>query len=154
MPMKKVFVFCAAFVLMLVATPIFSQENFTEGPINRVVLVHIKAGRGTEFWNDVRQNIKPIFEEYKKQGVIADYHFFTKATTENENDWNVGYTLTYKNYAALDDLATRTDPITLKVYGSREARTAAGVKRNENASVVSSFLMRTVDPKPMPASKP
>jgi hypothetical protein len=152
--MKKVFVFCAAFASMLVTIPIFSQENFTEGPINRVVLVHIKPGRATEFWNDVRQNLKPVFEEYKKQGVIADYHFFTKATAENENDWNVGYTLTYKNYAALDDLASRTDPITLKVYGSRDARTAAQVKRPENATLVSSFLMRTVDPRPMPASKP
>jgi len=149
--MKKVFVLCAALVSMFVTTSVFSQENFTEGPVNRVVLVHIKAGHATEFWNDVRQNLKPVFEEYKKQGVIADYHFFTKSTAENENDWNVGYTLTYKNYAALDDLATRTDPITLKVYGSREARTAAQMKRPEHATLVSSFLMRTVDPRPMPA---
>ena len=86
--MKKVFVLCAALVSMFATTSVFSQENFTEGPVNRVVLVHIKAGHATEFWNDVRQNLKPVFEEYKKQGVIADYHFLTKSPTENEKTLN------------------------------------------------------------------
>ena len=147
--MKKVSLFVLVVVFALVSMPLFAQENFTEGPVSRIVLIHIKAGHGTEFWNDVRQNLKPIFEEYKKEGVITGYDFFTKASADNPEDWNVGFNLTYKNYAALDGLAARTDPITLKIYGSREARSAAGVKRTENATTVASFLIRAVDPKPM-----
>jgi hypothetical protein len=147
--MKKVPLFVLLVLFALTSLPLFAQENFTEGPISRIVLIHIKAGHFTEFWNGVRQNLKPIFEEYKKQGVISDYHFFTKASTENPEDWNVGINLTYKNYAALDDLASRTDPITLKFYGSREARAAANLKSTEHSTIVSSFLIRTVDPKPM-----
>src|SRR5712692_2444098 len=124
--MKRVSLFVAAALSLIVAAPLFAQENFTEGPISRIVLIHIKPGHTTDFWSDVRQNLKPIYEEYKKQGVITSYGFFTKATLENADDWNVGLTLDYQNYAALDGLAVRTDPITLKFYGSREARTAAG----------------------------
>ena len=152
--MKKFSVLIPTVLSLLIATSAFSQEHFTEGSISRVVLVHINPGHATDFWRDVRQNLKPIFEEYKKQGVITDYRFFTKSTTEKSDDWNVGYTLTYKNYAALDDMATRTDPISLKVYGSREARTAAQMKRAEHTTLVSSFLMRTVDPRPMSPATP
>lgn len=150
--MKKVPLSVLLVLFALTSLPLLAQVNFTEGPISRIILIHIKAGHATEFWNDVRQNLKPIYEEYKKQGVISDYHFFTKATTENPEDWNVGINLTYKNYAALDELASRTDPITLKLYGSREARAAANVKRTEHAMTVSSFLIRSVDPKPMMSS--
>lgn len=147
--MKKVSVFIGAILLFISGAPLSGQENFTEGAISRVILVDITRGHFTEYWADIRQNLKPIYEEYKKQGVISDYSFFTKATAEAAGDWDVGVVLTYKNYAALDGLAARTDPITLKFYGSRDARAAAARKRTEHSTLVSSFLTRTVDPKPM-----
>jgi hypothetical protein len=150
--MPKHFLGILLLLVLVSVVPAVAQENFTEGTISRIVLLRIKPGRATPFWADVRQNVKPIFEEYKKQGVISDYEFFTKATTENLEDWNVGYALTYKNYAALDGLAARTDPITLKFYGSAEARTAAANRRPDNSTLVSSFLIRQVDPRPITAT--
>ena len=150
--MRRISVFFLVSLFTLGALPLFAQENFTPGNVVRVVHLRIKPGRTTEFWADVRQNLKPIFEEYKKQGIIANYSFHTKATTNSENDWSIGYVLDYPNYAALDGLADRTDPITLKHYGSREARTAAGNRRLENATVVEAYLIRRVDPKPMTAA--
>jgi hypothetical protein len=148
--MRKVSLFIAAALsTLVVAAPLFAQENFTEGPVSRIILIHIKPGHNADFWNDVRQNLKPLYEEYKKQGLITDYHFFTKASTENPEDWNVGINLVYQNYGALDGLAAKTDPITLKFYGSREARVTANNKRFESATIVSSFLIRAVDPRPM-----
>ncbi len=152
--MKRVSLLVLTVLMILGALPVLGQENFTEGPLSRIVLLRIKPGHTTDFWADVRQNLKPIYEEYKKQGIITSYGFFTKATLENADDWNVGLTLDYQNYAALDGLALRTDPITLKFYGSREARTAAGNRRTENATTVSSFLIRQVDPRPMPSATP
>ena len=147
--MKRVSLFVLTVLMILGALPVLAQENFTEGPISRIILIHIKPGRTTDFWADVRQNLKPVYEEYKKQGIITNYGFFTKATTESADDWNVGLRLDYQSYAALDGLAVRTDPITLKFYGSREARTSAGNRRIENGTIVSSFLIRQVDPRPM-----
>jgi hypothetical protein len=152
--MKRVSLFALTVLMILGTLPVLAQENFTEGPVSRVILIHITPGRATDFWTDVRQNLKPIFEEYKKQGIVTNYGFFTKVTTENADDWNVGIRLDYQNYAALDGLAARTDPITLKIYGSREARAAAAKRRTENGTAVSSFLLRQVDPKPMPPATP
>ena len=152
--MKRISLFALTVLMILGALPVLAQENFTEGAVTRIIHLRIKPGRATEFWADVRQNLKPTYEEYKKQGIIVNYGFFTKASLENADDWNVGIRLDYQNYAALDGLAVRTDPVTLKIYGSREARTAAGNRRLENATAVSSFLVRQVDPKPMPSATP
>lgn len=146
--MKKVSLLIAISALVF-AAPLFAQEDFTPGPISRIILYDIKPGHNADFWADVRQNLKPIYEEYKKQGVITDYGYFTKSTLDKADDWNVGLSLSYKNWGALDGLAAKTDPITLKFYGSREARTAAQMKRAEASTVVSNFLIRAVDPNPM-----
>lgn len=63
-------------------------------------------------------------------------------TSDSENDWSVALGLTYKNYAALDNLGMLTDPITLAHYGTTEKRTAQNTLRGEYATVVQSFLLR------------
>ena len=152
--MKRVSLSVLTVLMILGALPVLAQENFTEGAVSRVVHIRILPGRATDFWADVRTNLKPLFEEYKKQGLLVNYGFFTKATTESEEDWNVGFRLDYQNYAALEGLAARTDPISLKIYGSREARTAAQNRRAENQRTVHSFLIRQVDPRPMTSPAP
>ena len=51
-------------------------------------------------------------------GIITGYEFFNNVTADSPNDWNVGLLVNYPNYAALDGLGDRTDPIELKHYGS------------------------------------
>lgn len=51
---------CASFCFF--STNATAQENFTEGSVWRITLIDIKPGRGTEFWRDLRQNLKPIWE--------------------------------------------------------------------------------------------
>jgi len=134
----------------LFSTSAKAQENFTEGTVWRVTLVDIKPGKGTEFWQDIRRNLKPVWEEYKKQGIIQSYVVHIKTTTDEPGDWDVAFMLEYKNFATLDGLAARTDPITLKVYSTAEARREAGVKRSEYGTTVASFLTRQVTPKDLP----
>jgi hypothetical protein len=130
---------------LLYATPLVAQTgspNTTPTGVTRVTLIRITRDHGPEFWQDVRQHLKPIYEEYKRRGVITDYAFKTKVTSDNENDWNVALSVTYPNYAALDDLTKRTDPVTLAHYGSLEKRTAAGQERMKYGTVVHSYLLR------------
>lgn len=147
--MKKLFAL-AALALVASSAPAVAQQspNTTPTTVSRIVLVRVKPGHGDAFWQDVRQHLKPIYDEEKRLGVIADYQFFTKSTAENENDWGVGIALTYKNWAAIDSLTARTDPITLAHYGSAANRTAANNARTEHGTIVSSFLIRgqTVNP--------
>jgi hypothetical protein len=140
----------AALALMLCAAPAFAQQspNTTPGTVTRVVLISIKPGHADAFWADVRQHLKPIYDEEKRQGLLTNYTVGTKSTLDNPNDWNVVLTLTYPNWAALDTFTSRADPITLAHYGSAANRTAAANARIEHAATVASFLVRdqTVNP--------
>ena len=136
-----VVVLCLSFVAATVAT---AQVPVKEGNVERVVLIHINAGRGDAFWADMKKNTLPIWEAQKAAGLIVDYQWFVNQTTSSPNDWNVGYTLTYKNMAALDGLADKAYDIRMKHYGDQAAEQKVVDKRVENAHVVSSYLLRDV----------
>ena len=140
----------AALALMLCAAPAFAQQspNTTPGTVTRVVLIRIKPGHGDPFWADVRQHLKPIYDEEKRQGLLTNYTVATKSTLDNPDDWSVALTLTYPNWAALDTFTSRADPITLAHYGSAANRTAAANARIEHGTTVASFLVRdqTINP--------
>lgn len=132
---------------LLYATPIVAQTgspNTTPTGVTRITLIRINRDHGPEFWQDVRQHLKPVYEEYKRRGIITNYAFETKLSSDNENDWSVVLAVTYPNYAALDDLTTRTDPVNLAHYGSPEKRTAANQERTKHGTVVQSFLLRNL----------
>jgi hypothetical protein len=52
--------------------------HYTLGPISRIILVDIKPGKGSEFWTDLRRNVRPLYDEYKRQGLIQDYSVSSK----------------------------------------------------------------------------
>ncbi len=112
----------------------------TTTAVSRTTLFRLLPGQGPAYNADVVDHLMPIYEEEKKAGILTSYSFFSKATTESPEDWNVGVTLSYANYAALDNLAAKTDPITLKHYGTAEKRTAAGLARSQIRTVVRSTL--------------
>jgi len=140
----------AALALMLCAAPALAQQspNTTPGTVTRVVLIRIKPGHGDPFWADFRQHAKPVLDEEKRQGVLVNYTVGTKSTLDNPDDWNVVLTQTYPNWAALDNLTSRIDAISLAHYGSAANRTAAVTARTEHSTTVASFLVRdqTVNP--------
>lgn len=112
----------------------------TTTTVSRVTLYRIMPGQNAAFNRDVAENLIPVWEEFKKAGMIVDYAVFTKNSTDSPEDWNVGVTLTYANFAALDGFGAKAGPITLKHYGTAERRTAALNARTQLRSVVQSFL--------------
>lgn len=148
--MRALAIGCLGLVMALPSDRIRAQvpgpTGVTVTPVNviRVVLVNVKDGERPAFDRDMVDNLIPVWEEYKKAGIITDYSIFTNVTLEEPGDWDVGYTLVYANYAALDNLGTRTNPITLKHYGTAEKRTAAGRARTDRVTIVSSRLIRDV----------
>ncbi|HEX3232756.1 MAG TPA: hypothetical protein VHR41_01070 [Gemmatimonadales bacterium] len=142
---------------LLLALPMqeaHAQEHYTLGPISRITLVDIKPGKGTEFWTDLRQNLRPLYDEYKRQGLIQGYSVGLKTTAEGPQDWDVAVILTYKNWAALDTFATKGDSVSMRYYGTYGQRSQAGAKRSDFGTVVSSFLVRDVTLKELARSAP
>ncbi len=134
-----------ALALMLSAVPAFAQQgspNTTPTTVTRVVLYRIKPGHGDHFWADLRQHGKPVWDEMKRQGVLTDYAVATKSTLDSPDDWNVRVAFTIPNWAAIDNIGSRIDQITLAHYGSAANRSAADIARLEYSTVVASFLVR------------
>jgi hypothetical protein len=141
---KSLFVAVFVAVLMSAASSYAQSPFYNPGPVWRVVYVHLKPGQGDAFWKDVQQNLKPVYDEQKKAGLITDYKFWTNPVSDGPNDWDVAIGLLYANYAALDEVAAKAATITIKHYGTREAALEAGKKRNEIGEVVSNKLAREV----------
>jgi hypothetical protein len=145
---RKLLATLGLLVALMFAAPAFAQNpNYDSGPIWRVTYYHIKPGQGDAFWGDFRAHIKPVLDEEKKQGLIADYKAFTNPVTDNPNDWDVAFDILYANWAALDQLDAKATPIVVKHYGSRDATFEAARKRSEIRDVVASHLAREVMPK-------
>lgn len=142
---KFVLWFCLAFTLVAVGTPLVAQNpHYNNGPVWRVSYVNVKTGMGDQYWNDLSQNFRPIYDEFKKQGWIVDYKFYTNPVTEHPDDWNVAIAIEYKNWATMDEMAEKATAIAEKHYGSHQAMVDAAKKRADYSTTIRSSLAREV----------
>ena len=146
--MRKILGVTLFVLAVLTALPVYAQSpNYDVGPVWRVVYYHIKPGQSEAFWKDIRENFKPVYADFKKEGLISDYKFWLNDTTDHPGDWDVAIGILYPNYASLDSLDAKAATIAAKHYGSRDAMIEAGKKRNDLREVVASKLAREVVPK-------
>jgi len=137
------------FVMTLfVAVVGFSQNpNYDMGPVWRVTYYNIRPGQGDAFWKDFRENLKPIYEQAKKEGWLLDYKAWVNFTTDSPHDWDVAVGTLVPNWAALDQIDAKAGSLVTKHYGSREAMLDAAKRRNDIREVVASKVAREVMPK-------
>jgi hypothetical protein len=142
---KAVRLFLLIFGFSLLLTGVsMAQDQYTEGTVERVTLVRILPGHFDAFWEDVKNNIEPIYKAEKSQGIIENYQFFLNQTKGSQEDWDVGIALTYKNMASLDGLGMKVLDLRMKQYGDKSKEQKVVDKRVENARVVASYLIRNV----------
>jgi hypothetical protein len=131
------------FSFMSIATAV-AQDQYTEGGVTRVTLVQILPGHFNAFMDDLKTNIKPIWDAEKKAGLIEDYNIFLNTTKANPDDWDIGFGLSYKNFAALDGLAQKVLDLRMKQYGDKSKEQQVIDKRVQNGRVVTSVLTREI----------
>jgi len=126
----------------------------TAGQVCRVTLTGTKPGKNADFIKFRREHNKPIFDEQKKQGLILSYAYYTKPINLGPDDWDVALVVCFKNYAeAIDSNPEREEKlnqISLKHYGSAEARAKANNSLDDLRDVVSSTLVREQILNPLP----
>lgn len=133
-----------AFFLVAAITGGFAQKNYTEGQVMRIVHIRILPGHSNDFWADLNNNSKKLWEAAKAQGLIEDYRVYINETTSGKEDWDVGYTLIFKDMAALDGLTAKAEKLSEDIAGGAEKRQEIISKRVQNAEVVASYLARQV----------
>jgi hypothetical protein len=134
-------VLCLSLLSVATAVP---QDQYTEGGVTRVTLVQILPGHFNAFMDDLKTNIKPIWEAQKKAGLIENYSIFLNTTKANPEDWDIGFTLSYKNFAALDGLAQKVLDLRMKQYGDKSKEQQVIDKRVQNGRLISSILIRDI----------
>lgn len=132
---------CLCLLLVSVSA---AQDQYNEGTVERVTLVHILPGHGNAWWDDVKNNLQPVWNAEKANGLIEGYQVFLNQTKANPDDWDVGIAITYKNMAALDGLGMKVLDLRMKQYGDKGKEQQVIDKRVENAQTVASYLIRNV----------
>jgi hypothetical protein len=129
---------------LLLASASVAQDQYTEGTVERVTLVRILPGHGNAWWDDVKNNLQPLWNAQKASGLIEGYQVFLNTTKANADDWDVGIAITYKNMAALDGLGMKVLDLRMKQFGDKSKEQQVINKRVENAQTVASYLLRNV----------
>jgi hypothetical protein len=129
--------------LLSLATAV-AQDQYAEGGVTRVTLVQILPGHFNAFMDDLKTNLKPIWEAEKKAGLIENYSIFLNATRANPDDWDIGFTLSYKNFAALDGLAQKVLDLRMQQYGDKSKEQQVIDKRMQNGRLITSILTREI----------
>ena len=132
---------CLSLLLMAAAS---AQDQYTEGNVQRVILVRILPGHFNPFMDDVKKNVQPIWEAEKANGLIEGYQLFLNQTKSNPEDWDLGIVLTYKNMASLDGLSMKVLELRMKQYGDKSKEQQVIEKRVENGQTVASYLTRSI----------
>jgi hypothetical protein len=132
---------CVSFMTLFAAS---AQVPYNEGHVERVVLLRVLPGHNAAVMADLKKNVVPIWEAEKSSGLIVDYQIFMNTTRSGSEDWDIGYSLVYKNMAALDGLADKVYDIRMKQYGNQTAEQKVIDKRAEDAHVVSSMILRDI----------
>ncbi len=142
--MKKLSMLALVVGLLALAAPALSQEHYTEGPVWRVTYLNVKPGKMGDSLKDLRENFSKVSAVAKAQGLILDFKVYLNTTSTGPDDWDIATAILYKTWGQLDGLTVQMDPITLKHYGSADARTKANANRLELWTVASSSLAREI----------
>ncbi|HYL14214.1 MAG TPA: hypothetical protein VEV41_14320 [Terriglobales bacterium] len=130
--------------LVLFAVSAIAQEHFSEGPVWRVTLVKVKPAQMDAYLASLRQASKPLLDEEKRQGIIADYKVFLKETQESPHDWDLALAVQYKNHAAMDGATAKAEAIRDKILGGKQPAQQIAEKRVEIREIVSSTLLQEI----------
>ena len=118
-----------------------ADRPYTEGPVVNVAAVRTEPGMFEEYLKYLAGPYKQSMEEQKKAGIILDYSVYS-ATPRGPDDPDLYLVTVYKNFAALDGLNDRADPITEKIFGSMAAQTDATVKRGKLRTLLGDEFIR------------
>jgi len=129
---------------LLLLTAAAAQDQYTEGTVNRVVLLRILPGHFNAAMDDLKKNVQPVWEAEKANGLIENYQLFLNQTKSSPNDWDIGLVLTYKNMASLDGLGMKVLELRMKQYGDKNKEQQVVEKRVENLETVASYLTRNI----------
>jgi len=118
-----------------------ADRAYTEGSVLNVSSIRTEPGMFDAYMTYLAGTYKQLMEEQKKAGIILDYAVYS-VVPQKPGDPDIYLVTTYKNMAALDGLADRTDAIQQKLIGDMAQRSAAMIARGKLRTLGGSQLIR------------
>lgn len=120
-----------------------NSAPYTEGPVWTLTFVKTKAGLDDEYFRQINQTVKPVYEAAKTQKIVLDYKILS-GDAIGMNDANIIIMVEYPNMAAFDGLREKMDPILEKAMGSDDQRRNMAVKRLDIREILGTKTMREI----------
>lgn len=120
-----------------------SNAPYNEGPVWTLTMIKTKTGLADEYLKQITGTVKPVYDEEKTQKIILDYKILN-GEASGPQDFNILILVEYPNWAALDNLRDKMDPIVEKVMGSEDQRRATAVKRLDVREILGTKTMREI----------
>jgi len=96
-----------------------TTRAYREGPVIVVTYIRTKPGMFERYMEYLNTAYKTNLEAEKAAGLVTDYAIYT-SDARTPTDHDVMLTVTYKNWAALDNLRDRTEPVANRALQSTE----------------------------------
>ena len=131
---------------------------FTDGPVWRINYLRTKPGKNADHMRWLREYRRRILDGQKAEGLILDYKYFVKPTSDGPNDWDIAEAVLYKNYGDhldfSEERSSKAAAVGMKVFGSDENRLKLWAElRDASREVVSSQVMRELTLRPPDAPR-
>ena len=120
------------------------SKSYTEGTVTTVTSIRTKPGMFDAYVKWLDTTGKQLREDEKKAGVILEYSVYS-VMPRSPQDPDLYLTVTYKNMAALDGLDDREEPLTKKIWATRDASAKAAVDRESLREILGTQLIRRLD---------
>jgi hypothetical protein len=118
-----------------------ADRPYTEGAVSEISSIRTEPGKFDDYMAWLAGPYKQIMEAEKAAGLILDYAVYA-TTPRSPSDPDLYLVTVYKNLAALDDLATKSDAIAEKIEGSLAEQNKAYIERGKMRTVLGSQLIR------------
>jgi hypothetical protein len=124
-----------------VGAAVAADRPYTEGVVSEISSIRTEPGMFDAYMAWLAGPYKQIMEAQKAAGLIVDYAVYA-AAPRSPSDPDLYLVTVYKNMAALDDLAAKSDPIMEKLQGSLADQNKAYIERGKMRTVLGSELVR------------
>ena len=118
-----------------------ADQPYSEGAVSEISSIRTEPGKFDDYLAWLAGPYKQMMEAEKAAGIIVDYAVYA-TTPRTPNDPDLYLVTVYKNMAALDDLAAKSDPIAEKLQGSMAEQNKAYIERGKMRTVLGSQLIR------------
>lgn len=138
---KHVLALLGAVIALGASVASAADRPYTEGAVLNVSSIRTEPGMFDAYMNFLATTYKQNMEAQKAAGIILDYSVHM-AVPRGPDDPDIYLVTVYKNMAALDGLAEKTDPIMQKLFGDMSQRSAATIARGKMRTALGSERLR------------